>query len=352
MILLLYQITRNIYIMIKIFQLKQSRMKNIQYIIIIVTILFSSCGGSNESPLLPKTSGAAGEVLVITTQGQWKGPIGESYREVLEATEDILPQPEPVFTVVHVPRDGFSKIFHTHRNIILTKVGPEYKEAKILVQKDVWATPQLLLNVVAPDNKAAAALIKEKRDRIFSLLIDAERKRIRQNYKINLDGEIYQMLRKEHHISLVVPSSYEVALDSGNFIWLESKIPDLIQGIFIYYYDYTDTSMFSKDYQIEKRNNLLRKFVPGPDPGSYMTTETIIDPIYSEFMYKEQFYTELKGLWKLEKGFMGGPFVSVSTVDQKRNRIVTVEGFVFAPKFQKRTYLRQMESIIYSLEIL
>ena len=317
----------------------------------LLILLISSCGG-NESPILPKISGAAGEVIVVTTEGQWKGKIGENYREILEANEDILPQPEPAFTVVHVPRDGFSKIFHTHRNIILTKVGPEYKEAKILVQNNVYATPQLLLNVVAPDNESAAKLILEKKDRILSLLIDAERKRITQNYKINLNGEIYQKLRKELNISLIVPATYEVALDTGNFIWLESKAPDLIQGIFIYYYDYTDTAMFSKKFQMDKRDALLKKYVPGPNAGSYMATETIISPIYSEFMYKDRFYAELKGLWKLEGGFMGGPFVSVSTVDQKRNRIITIEGFVYAPKFTKRTYLRQMESIIYSLEIL
>ncbi len=47
---------------------------------------------------------------------------------------------------------------------------------------------------------------------------------------------------------------------------------------------------------------------------------------------------------------MGGPFISLSTFDKERNRIVTVEGFVYAPKFDKRNYLRQVEAILYTLD--
>ncbi len=48
---------------------------------------------------------------------------------------------------------------------------------------------------------------------------------------------------------------------------------------------------------------------------------------------------------------MGGPFVSLSVVDVKRDRIVTVEGFVFAPGKSKMNLVRQVEAVIYSLKI-
>lgn len=51
----------------------------------------------------------------------------------------------------------------------------------------------------------------------------------------------------------------------------------------------------------------------------------------------------------MENYIMGGPFVQLSTVDTRRNRIVTVEGFVFAPSEEKRNYVRQLEAILYSL---
>jgi hypothetical protein len=47
---------------------------------------------------------------------------------------------------------------------------------------------------------------------------------------------------------------------------------------------------------------------------------------------------------------MGGPFINLSVLDASRRRVVTVEGNVYAPKNDKRNYLRQLEAMIYSLE--
>ena len=75
-------------------------------------------------------------------------------------------------------------------------------------------------------------------------------------------------------------------------------------------------------------------------------------PEYREFMKGGRYYAELRGLWRLEGDFMGGPFVSLSTVDEVRNRIVTVEGYVYSPKKDKRNFLRQVEAILYTLDFI
>jgi len=46
---------------------------------------------------------------------------------------------------------------------------------------------------------------------------------------------------------------------------------------------------------------------------------------------------------------MGGPFVSVSTLDAARKRVLTVEGYIYSPRNAKRNYLRQVEAMVYSL---
>ena len=61
---------------------------------------------------------------------------------------------------------------------------------------------------------------------------------------------------------------------------------------------------------------------------------------------------ELRGLWRTENAFMGGPFLSYTVLDEKRNRVVTAEGFVFAPSLDKRNYVRELEAIIQSVEII
>ena len=58
----------------------------------------------------------------------------------------------------------------------------------------------------------------------------------------------------------------------------------------------------------------------------------------------------MRGLWKVQNDFMGGPFVSLTVLDPSKKRVVTVEGNVYAPKNNKRNYIRQLEAMIYSLE--
>ena len=54
---------------------------------------------------------------------------------------------------------------------------------------------------------------------------------------------------------------------------------------------------------------------------------------------------------RMQGAKMGGPFVSLSTVDEERKELITVEGFVYAPQFNKRDYLRELEAILFSLRI-
>ena len=82
-----------------------------------------------------------------------------------------------------------------------------------------------------------------------------------------------------------------------------------------------------------------------------MTTERNFPINFNEFLLNDNYIAEMRGLWKLVGDYMGGPFISISTVDEKRNRIITIDGYVYAPKFNKRNYLRQVEAILYSLEI-
>ena len=80
-----------------------------------------------------------------------------------------------------------------------------------------------------------------------------------------------------------------------------------------------------------------------------MSTDRVSPIHYREFELNGRYTVEMKGLWNMQNYFMGGPFISFTTVDEKRNRVVTVEGFTFAPKYDKRNYIRQLEAILYTL---
>ena len=47
---------------------------------------------------------------------------------------------------------------------------------------------------------------------------------------------------------------------------------------------------------------------------------------------------------------MGGPFISHFFMDKDKRNIIALEAFVYAPRYNKRNYLRQVESLIYSFD--
>jgi hypothetical protein len=50
----------------------------------------------------------------------------------------------------------------------------------------------------------------------------------------------------------------------------------------------------------------------------------------------------------MENDKMGGTFISVSFLTKDKKNIITTEGYVYAPNFEKIKLIRELESIIYS----
>ena len=60
---------------------------------------------------------------------------------------------------------------------------------------------------------------------------------------------------------------------------------------------------------------------------------------------------EARGLWRMKGDFMGGPYVSHTRLDEKNQRIITAEIFVYSPDKMKRNLMRQMEASLYTLRL-
>ena len=323
----------------------------------IVSILFlyiflSSCNQGNNEPLKPTPSGAPGDLLLVVNDKIWESAAGDTLRNILASPVDALPQNEPQFDVIQIRHAVFDKNFKTQRNIIVVKVGADQSESKIVVQKGLWARSQLLIGIQATDQQALIDLLEKERENILNLLIDAERKRLMAAYHKSMDKVLTDKLRKDHSIIMTVPVGFTLDVEEEDFLWLTQEYRDIIQSILIYKYPYTDAETFTPAYLTEKRNQITKAHVPGEVEGSYMTTEPLFPPVFSEYALRNNRYAaELKGLWRMEGGLaMGGPFINITQLDEARNTVVSVDAFVFAPGHKKRDLLRQLEAIILTLD--
>jgi hypothetical protein len=82
-----------------------------------------------------------------------------------------------------------------------------------------------------------------------------------------------------------------------------------------------------------------------------MSTEKRLDQINNVIKHNGNYASEMRGLWRVENDFMGGPYVALSELDASNQRVINAFGFVYAPSKDKRNLLRQVEAMIYSLKL-
>lgn len=123
---------------------------------------------------------------------------------------------------------------------------------------------------------------------------------------------------------------------------------DVQQGIIVYDYPYQGDSLFTPAFQVALRDSITAAHVRSSFDAP-MRVEDLIPAQGREVNVLNNFGYEMRGLWRFDRPIMGGPFISLSMVDKKNERVITVDGYVFAPKFDKREFLRELEAIAYSL---
>ena len=311
-----------------------------------------SCSESKRrQALLPNISGKAGEVIVVIDKGQWEGAVGTVLRDTLACDYPYLPQREPLFTLINVAPVGFTQMFQLHRNIVIVNIKPDVTEPGIIYRNDVWARPQCVIRINAADADTAIQLIKDESKKIVATLEQAERDRVIANAKkyeeLSLAPEVAKMAGGSPHF----PSGYKLKKKTDDFIWIEYNPQYVTQGILIYKYPVVEgEQMMDLDNILENSNEMLKKNVPGMFDNTYMTTSSIVRPSIEYKRFKGLDFAEIRGLWEVQNDFMGGPFVSHAFYSQDGKDVIVLQAFVYAPKYDKRHYLKQVESVIYSFE--
>lgn len=319
-------------------------------------LLASSCDTVNQQggmagKIMPNITGGTGEVLVVMDQFNWDNSAGDMLQDILKEEFPGLPQSEPIFDVIQVTVASFDGVYQFHRSIVLTTVASGL-EPKIRYRENIWAKPQIMVQIEAPTGAALRELISENEKQIKSFLVQYDRNRLMNVYKDIKDPAIQKDIATHQQVRLAIPRGYNMDLSKEDYTSVSIESPDLSQVIQVYDYPASGPEDLNVANIIEKRNSFTRTYVKGPREGSYMVIASLYKPIAYDLKNNNMDVVELRGLWDLENGFMGGPFVSHSVYDAQRGRIVTVDGYVYHPNQKKRVKIRQLEAIIYSMELI
>jgi len=318
----------------------------------ILAVCAVSCNESKRrKALLPNISGKPGEVIVVINKGDWEGATGNVLRDSLACDFPFLPQREPMYDLVNVAPGGFTSMFQLHRNIIIMNISPDVTEPGVVYNNDVWAAPQCVIRLNAPDEETAIGIFRENCPKIMAVLEQAERARVIANTKryeeLALSPVVTEMTGGSPHF----PSGYKLKARKDNFIWITYSTQFTEQSILIYRYPVVkEEDMMSPANLIKAQSQMMMDNVPGMFENTYMIISPVISPSVKYKKYGPHEFAELRGLWEVHNDYMGGPFVTHVFYTPDGKDMIMMQAFVYAPKYDKKNYLKQIESVLYSFE--
>lgn len=308
-----------------------------------------------RSVFTPTSAGAPYEVLLVAGEDDFRSGAVDSLYNILTDDMPGIAQSEPLFKVSRINQNDLSKTLRLCRNIIIIKIDPsQYTTAKFKYSRDVYAAPQLIVTLQAHDAKQFKEFVADNSEMITEFFTRAELNRQIDILKEDHQPVMQEQVRKVFGSDIWIPVELTKVTTGRHFVWArcERFVRKVEQelNIVVYSYPYRDLNTFTEKYFIHKRDSVMKANIPGPKDGQYMMTTKGFTIVTDETVHKH-YAQVVRGLWNIKDYDMGGPFVSVSRVDEENQRVVVAEAFVYFPNHAKRDYIRKLEAALYTLRL-
>lgn len=325
-----------------------------------IVALFSACG---PAPLTgkPGSAGKTLELMVVATEGVYSSTTKDVIDSLFNTPQVALNQPESRFDVVHITPSSFEKntMFQAHRNILMLEVNPQNLN-KIYINKDVSATPQVVIRITASDRRSLDSMLLVREERLLNEYYAQEYRRMNKVFSQQPDFKIQNAIKEKYGFSIAIPEEFALAKlkEESDFTWILKRTKDFDLHIYIDSRAATGAKDFEEAVILDNLDTMMRRYVPGPSEGSYPGVER------RDFFYSRPVVladsinaVETRGLWRTYNDFMSGPFVCYTFSLPGSDRVYTLMGSVYSPSqrnkmVMKRDLLMQVDGICRSLKLM
>ncbi len=296
-------------------------------------------------------TGKPGEVMLVMNKEYYETPAGSQLVHILEASAPALPQNEPMFKLSRVNAEGFESFLKLVRNILIVNVdGERFTETKIKYNYDEWARGQLVVRINTPSVEDLSQFLVREEYLLVNLLLRHELYRFADMLNENYSSRASQLTDSLFNYKIKVPRDITHKKVGKDFLWMSNAHMKGRHDLLVYSYPYTSKQDLDLARMIAVRDSVLKANIQGEFEGTYPATAEL-PVLYRSINLNDgsRIRYEMRGLWEMRGGaMMGGPFVSQSFVDEKTNRIMVVEGFVYNPNKDKLNLIRTMEGALYT----
>jgi hypothetical protein len=335
----------------------------------LVLLVFSNRCSLETKPYKPAMTGKAGSVAIMIPDKMKEGFLEKMIRDSMEQYIPWLPQYEQQFDLKVYSFENPPRGAELSRNIIIFKTTNEIEPGIEVAKEPPFAAGQLYIIVHGRNEADFLNVFSQQYHVIKSLINKKEEARYKAEAEKVMDEALKKELKTLMGVSINLPAKNTKLKEKyRDFAWIKrdhkaSKGGSTYwvqEGIMIYHRPYTDTTQFKTENLMKYRDEVLKKYVPGPaaDRPTYMRTtpDSLYRPNATVLNLDGKYAVRIYGQWGITDslgGFygLGGPFVSISVHDARYQRIVTAEAYLNAPEFNHREYLRRLEGYLKSLQV-
>jgi hypothetical protein len=313
----------------------------------LITFVFSSCIEERKNTAF-ETLGKVNSVSVIIEDQLWNGEVGDSIRNKFASPVIGLQDEEPLFTLNQYPVKLLDGFIAKSRNIIIVK-----KDVKndFSIKETDPSNHQIIVRFSGRTVKDLIDSIENRSPFISKIIRDAEIKAFQNQIYISKNSE--NDVNKLFGVNLKVPVKYKTVLKGKKFVWLKKEIDGGNLSLIAYQLPFNrlkDTTNITNSI-VAIRDSIGSIYIHGSKKRSKMITETDFTPYLNKTMVSNAMVFETKGTWNLRYDFMSGPFLNYALLDEKKKRVLVLEGFCYAPFKGKRDFMLELEAIIKTIKL-
>lgn len=346
---------------------------------ILLGIIAYSCDGDYRHQAV----GSFGEAVVVMDSSQWQSETAQALRETFGRGIETLPNVEALFDlrfrdfnsntqleqlkkfkniIVAAPINDTSNVARFIQAMLDDQVEQRVRsgESFAFPLENHWYRDQFTLLLTSSSDSALAQKIRGSQKTLVDRLMDKEFARWTEEiYESGEQVEIADSLwanhgwkiRVQHDWIKRIDTTYVDNGDTNHLITMRRPLPDNDRWFWVWWEnDVEDVSYLDDEWVNAKRDSIMEQWIRGTREKSYVTTE-YRRPVETEvFTYQGDYALETLGTWQMTGDAMGGPFANLTVYDEETNRLFIMEFGQFAPKYDKRRFVRQFRAMLRTFE--
>lgn len=332
-------------------------------------IFLTACGsegGETVSRVKPSSMGKIYQVNTLISPEIFNSSVIDTFDFRYARAYPLLPQPEPYFDLrfYEVSELAAQPLLRNLKCFLiladmsiddeLTRMvrsdfreSIDFRESGVRIGQDKWARDQLIVYIYGPDRQSLIREINRSYLTVSERISQFYDDMIRSTVYVQGDNKaIRDSVMEKYQVNMKVPADYVIGLEADSIMWLRQEIPNISRSILISRFPYRNESQFTKEGIIAMRDR-LGQYISTTTEGTYMRVNSVDLPVFTTTTEIDgNFAVRAAGIWEIVGDFMGGAFVTYAVLDETRQEIVLLDGFVYSPEEKKKLSMIYLDHIL------